>query len=65
MRRNALCKARERRGWSLRQVSKKTGISLTRLWNIEQGHHEPKISAAFKLARTFRTDVRRLFREAA
>ncbi|HZR31189.1 MAG TPA: helix-turn-helix transcriptional regulator [Terriglobales bacterium] len=56
-----LAALRTSRKLSLRDISKKTGISLTRLWNIEQGNHVPKVDAAIKLARFHNTTVERLF----
>ena len=58
---NKLAKLRASRKLSLRVVSRKTGISLTRIWNIEQGNNEPKVGAAMKLARFYGTTVERLF----
>ena len=58
---NKLAKLRASRKLSLRSASKKTGISVTRMWNIEQGNHEPKVGAAMKLARFYGTTVERLF----
>ena len=48
-----LRKLREGNNWSLRQMAERSGISLTRLWNYEQGNHSPNLVALVKMARAF------------
>jgi len=44
---------REKRQWSLREMSDRSGISLTRLWNYEKGNHSPNLPALAKLSAAF------------
>jgi transcriptional regulator with XRE-family HTH domain len=52
-----LRREREQRSWSLRQMAQQSGISLTRLWNYEQGNHSPNLTALAKMARAFDTPL--------
>jgi ribosome-binding protein aMBF1 (putative translation factor) len=58
-----LRKQREQREWSLRQMAQQSGISLTRLWNYEQGNHSPNLTALSKVARAFETPLWKFIKE--
>ena len=58
-----LRKQREQRAWSLRQMAQQSGISLTRLWNYEQGNHSPNLTALSKVARAFETPLWKFIKE--
>lgn len=58
-----LRKQREQREWSLRQMAQQSGISLTRLWNYEQGNHSPNLTALSKMARAFETPLWKFIKE--
>ena len=52
-----LRKQRQKQNWSLRQMAERSGISLTRLWNYEQGNHSPNLTALIKLAGAFKLSL--------
>lgn len=54
-----LRKQRQKQNWSLRQMAERSGISLTRLWNYEQGNHSPNLTALIKLAGAFKLSLSR------
>ena len=52
---------RERRGWSLRQLGERSGVSYPNLHAIETGKLDPRLSTLERLARALGVDVRDLF----
>ena len=44
---------RSQADWSLRELAKESGLSLTRLWNLEQDNHSPTLPALLKLSDAF------------
>ena len=52
---------RERRGWSLRQLGERSGVSFANISNIEAGKLDPRLSTLERLARALGISVRGLF----
>jgi transcriptional regulator with XRE-family HTH domain len=52
---------RERRGWSLRQLGERSGVSYPNLHGIESGRLDPRLSTLERLARALGISVRDLF----
>jgi len=52
---------RERRGWSLRQLGERSGVSFANISNIEAGKLDPRLSTLERLARALGISVRDLF----
>jgi len=48
-----LVELRQAEGWSLRELARRSRLSLTKLWNIEQGNHSPKLAALVQLSHAF------------
>jgi transcriptional regulator with XRE-family HTH domain len=57
-----LANQRAKRKWSLRELASRSGISLTRLWNYEQGNHSPNLTALAKMARAFKMPLSRFIK---
>ena len=58
-----LRQARKQRGWSLREVERRTGVHNAHLSQIEQGRIEkPAMHLLFKLSRLYDLDYARLMR---
>lgn len=51
---------RERRGWSLRQLGERSGVSYVNISNIESGKLDPRLSTLERLARALKISVRDL-----
>jgi transcriptional regulator with XRE-family HTH domain len=49
-------------GWTLRELSKVTGISTTRLWAMEHDRHSPKLESLAALSRAFKQPLHRFLR---
>jgi transcriptional regulator with XRE-family HTH domain len=52
---------RERRGWSLRELGERSGVSYVTIANIEAGKLDPRLSTLERLARALGISVRALF----
>ncbi len=52
---------RERRGWSLRQLGERSGVSFANISNIETGKLDPRLSTLKRLARALGISVPDLF----
>ena len=52
---------RERRGWSLRQLGERSGVSFVTISNIETGKLDPRLSTLERLARALGISIRDLF----
>jgi XRE family transcriptional regulator, fatty acid utilization regulator len=52
---------RERRGWSLRQLGERSGVSFANISNIEAGKLDPRLSTLERLAQALGVGVRDLF----
>lgn len=58
-----LAKARDKKGWSLRDVERQTGIHNAHLSQIEKGHIErPSMAILWRLARLYGLDYQHLMR---
>ena len=49
-------------GWSLRELSKATGISTTRLWSMEHDRLSPKLESLAALSRALKQPLHRFLR---
>ncbi len=57
---------RERRGWSLRELGERSGVSYVTIANIERGYYANQTLATLeKLARALRITIPDLFRPPA
>ena len=56
-----LKKWRELRGWSLRQLGQRSGVSFANISNIETGKLDPRLSTLERLARALGISLRDLF----
>jgi transcriptional regulator with XRE-family HTH domain len=52
---------RDRRGWSLRQLGERAGVSYVSVFRIEAGTLDPRLSTLERLARALGISVRDLF----
>jgi len=52
---------RERRGWSLRELGERSGVSYVTIANVEAGKLDPRLSTLERLARALGISVRTLF----
>jgi transcriptional regulator with XRE-family HTH domain len=52
---------RERRGWSLRQLGERSGVSFVNISKIEAGKLDPRLSTLERLARALGISTRNLF----
>jgi len=47
-----LRREREKKGWSLQELSSRSGVPYETIYRVERGtHHEPRVGVAVKLAR--------------
>ena len=53
--------ARDRAGISLRELSKRTGISNSALWNYENGRRDPGLETLEKIAKALNTSISDLY----
>jgi transcriptional regulator with XRE-family HTH domain len=51
---------RERRGWSLRQLGERSGVSFVNILHIESGKADPRLSTLQRLAQALGISVRDL-----
>ncbi len=52
---------RERRGWSLRDLGERSGVSYVTIQKIEAGAVNPTVATLKKIARALRVPIRDLF----
>ncbi len=52
---------RERRGWSLRDLGERSGVSYVTIQKIEAGAMNPTVATLKKIARALRIPIRALF----
>lgn len=52
---------RERRGWSLRELGERSGVSYVTIQRIEAGRMSPTVGTLEKLARALGIEARDLF----
>ena len=57
-----LSELRSAAGWSLRELSKASGLSVTRLWAYEHGKQSPKLEALARLSSAFEMPLHRFLR---
>lgn len=58
---NQLAELRTARGWTQQQLADLVGVSRQTVISLEQGRYNPSIILAFRLARTFETEIEKLF----
>lgn len=58
---NRLAELRGTRGWTQQQLADVVGVSRQTVISLEQGRYNPSITLAFRLARTFDTEIEKLF----
>lgn len=54
---------RKANGWTLREVSARTGLSISYISDIERGRTNPSLKTCIKLARVFGVEVGKLFEQ--
>lgn len=54
---NRIKELREQKGWSVRDLSVKSGVSKAPIYNYETEYSRPRIKAAHKLAAALGTDI--------
>lgn len=57
-----LAELRSAAGWSLRELSAASGLSVTRLWAYEHAKQTPKLEALAALSRAFEMPLYRFIR---
>ena len=50
-------KARERKGWSMKKLSEKSGVSQPTIWNIEAAKTNPTMDTMLALMRAMDYDI--------
>lgn len=58
---NQLAELRTAKGWTQQQLADLVGVSRQTVISLEQGRYNPSIVLAFRLARTFETEIEQLF----
>lgn len=58
---NQLAQMRSAKGWTQQQLADAVGVSRQTVISLEQGRYNPSILLAFRLARTFGTEIENLF----
>ncbi|PFG18398.1 putative transcriptional regulator [Propionicimonas paludicola] len=58
---NQLAELRTAKGWTQQQLADLVGVSRQTVISLEQGRYNPSIILAFRLARTFETEIEKLF----
>jgi len=58
---NQLAELRTAKGWTQQQLADLVGVSRQTVISLEQGRYNPSIILAFRLARTFETQIEKLF----
>jgi Predicted transcriptional regulators len=58
---NQLAELRAVKGWTQQQLADLVGVSRQTVISLEQGRYNPSIILAFRLARTFETEIEKLF----
>jgi putative transcriptional regulator len=58
---NQLAEMRSAKGWTQQQLADAVGVSRQTVISLEQGRYNPSILLAFRLARTFGTEIENLF----
>jgi len=53
--------ARERRGWSGRELSRRAGVSLSTISYIEHGHHATTFDVMMRVCHAMRLDPREIW----
>ena len=61
LKRTRLLDARKTAGLTLRQLSARTGVPVTRLSDYERGLSQPLVPTAIRIARFYRRSVEELF----
>ena len=50
--------ARIRKGISIKEVSETTGLSISSIWNIENGKRDAQILSYFRIATALQTEIK-------
>jgi hypothetical protein len=57
-----LVKLRQAEGWSLRELARRSRLSLTKVWNMEKDNHAPTLFSLVQLSRAFGMKLSRFVR---